>query len=205
MTAMAYDRTARMTIETNSRKRTPKDQMANLVGMLTEEHDRTKKTILREITAASTERKTKVETIKTVVKESAPSRHKRKGKGKRGGKGRPNNNGTWNTDNWAVNWNGDQNQNYNQMPGKKGKGKKKRNDWPNNGWNDWSSTNSTGKGQQTANEIPTETETPAAKSPKVKAGRIVLCEFYVYRNEKGAPLNNFKKWTTEERGPNLSS
>ena len=46
--------------------------MAKLIGMLTEEHDQTKKTALREATAAATEKKANNETIKRYSKTTTP-------------------------------------------------------------------------------------------------------------------------------------
>ena len=57
LTAMAYCRSVRPTIETNSRIRTSDDMAPEMIKMLTEEHDAAKKAILRELAAAKIERR----------------------------------------------------------------------------------------------------------------------------------------------------
>ena len=169
MIAMAYDRSVRLTIETNSRKRISKDQMTKLISMLTEEHDQTKKTTLREVTAAATEKKANNETIKTVLKNNDPLRRKRGPRGK-GQVGKFVNNNSWNNNQWVDNWQGDQNQGNGHRPQKqKGKGKKRKNSWQQNGWNSWTTTEWNGKGQQPSTETTPEVDPPAVpKATKVK-------------------------------------
>ena len=89
MTAMAYGRPMRMAIETNARKRISADQVAELIGMLTEEHGPAEKTILREIYAGLAEKKTAEKvTIGTVLKDGDHLRRRKKGKCNMGQKGK---------------------------------------------------------------------------------------------------------------------
>ena len=70
MAAMAYGRSVRMTIETNSRKRTSPEMATEMIAMLTGEHDPTQKAIAREINAATLEKKGAKETaLKTTLKD----------------------------------------------------------------------------------------------------------------------------------------
>ena len=138
-----------MTIETNSRKRMSPEMTKKMINMLSEEHDQTKKSILRELTAAVAEKKTKGVTLKTTFKGDF---QRRKFKGKdNGGKYKPY------KGQWGQEWQYDR-------PLKKGKGKKKgQQQWgDNNTWNDWGNGNWwAGKGikpTQEADQNKTEKE-----------------------------------------------
>ena len=53
LVAMNYDRAVRSTIEVNSRRRMTEEQREKTIGMLTTEHDPTKKMALRDLTGAT--------------------------------------------------------------------------------------------------------------------------------------------------------
>ena len=122
MAAMAYDRSIRVAIETNTRKRMDADQSPKCIKMSTVEHGATKRVALRELGAESSEMKTAKTTVKLTAK-GDPSRRRVKGEGK----GKPQK-GKGEQSPWR---NGQ----------RKGKGRRKTTGWdagPNNWSSDWS-------------------------------------------------------------------
>ena len=87
LTAMTYDKTIRMTIATQSRKRISDEQAIKLTQLLTEEHDATKRATLRDINAAASDRQVDPPNNFVNRKNDPSRRNGVKGKGKKKGKG----------------------------------------------------------------------------------------------------------------------
>ena len=85
MAAMSYDKAIRTAIETASRKRISDTGREKLIAMLTEEHDATKKAILRDVAASNDQRTVKKPFLKGNL-EDDHMRHKGKANGPKGNK-----------------------------------------------------------------------------------------------------------------------
>ena len=151
MIAMAYDRALRTSIEVQARRRINEEQRAKLIEMLTNEHDVTKKAVLREATAGSTTEITNKGTKKPTQK-GEPSRRNGKNIGNKAKTGKQKGK-QWDQRQQWDNW---------SRPNKGSKGKT-QNIWQSNnrGKNNWNEVSMTETARKQNEDRPQPTATPA--------------------------------------------